>query len=221
MDLTQSTDYLKFEENILAAPYVNNDIVLFSNEIYKINRYWTQQRRILCITSKYVLSLKRDRDRLDNKGNPDLTGLWLKRIIKVSNLGGVTKSLHEKSFEFIIHVPNEYDYRYSAMTERNREEIISALKLAVLSTCKKDLIVYGVPNKFLGKYTKTSSGVNRYSKLPDDKYILQGELINIDNFKSSIGPNSTPDRETGIIDDEFELIEEYIGGSKGRHSKFK
>ena len=44
MDLTQSTDYLKFEENILATPYVNNDIVLFSNEIYKINRYWTQQK---------------------------------------------------------------------------------------------------------------------------------------------------------------------------------
>ena len=179
------------------------------------------KNRILWITSKYVLSLKRDKDRLDNKGNPDLTGLWLKRIIKVSNLGGVTKSLHEKSFEFIIHIPNEYDYRYSAMSERNREEIISALKLAVLSTWKRDLIVYGVPNKFLGKYTKTSSGINRNSKLPDDKYILQDELINMDNFKSSIGPNSTPDRETNIIDDEFELIDEYMEGPKKKHSKIK
>lgn len=73
----------------------------------------------------------------------------------------------------------------------------------------------------MGKYTKTSSGINRNSKLPDDKYILQDELINMDNFKSSIGPNSTPDRETNIIDDEFELIEEYMEGPKKRLSKIK
>ena len=58
--------------------------------------------------------MKRDKDRLDDKGMPDLTGLSMKRIINVSSLGAVTKSMHDKSVEFVIHIPTEYDYRYSA-----------------------------------------------------------------------------------------------------------
>ena len=44
MDFSQSTDYMHFSDNKLADTFVKNDIVLFSGEIYKINRYWTPQK---------------------------------------------------------------------------------------------------------------------------------------------------------------------------------
>lgn len=210
MDLTQSTDYLKFECNKLAQPFVNNDVVFFSGEIYKINRYWTPQKRILWITSKYILNLKRDRDRVDAKGNPDLTGLTMKRIISITNLRAVTKSVNDKSFEFVIHVPTEYDYRYAAKSDRNRDEIIQAIKLAFLSTCKSDLEIYGVSHRFLGRYTRTSKGTGRSTKIPDRKYLLLDEWINLNDYKKSVGVNSDPDKEIWWIDNEdFELIEDY------------
>ena len=171
MDLSQSTDYMNLLDNKLAFPFINNDLVLFSGEIYKINRYWTTQKRILCVTSKYILNLKRDKYKLDKNNKPDLTGLWCKRIIDIKDLGGVTTSLHRKSFEFVIHVPKEYDYRYDTQNQKIRKEIIDAIKLAYLSTCKDSLKIYGVPNKYLGQYTKNSNSRSKVLKIPDSKYI--------------------------------------------------
>lgn len=157
-----------------------------------------------------MLNLKRDRDRLDCKGNPDLTGLCMKRIISVTNLGGITKSLHDKSFEFVIHVPSEYDYRYAALDSQNLDEIVQALKLAYLSTCKMSLVVYGVPNRYLGKYTKTSRSSNRNLKVPDAKYILIDELTELKRMQESLGPISNPDKELNFLESEdFKIIEDY------------
>lgn len=222
MDLSQSTDYLKLTENRLAQPFVNNDIVLFSDEIEKINRYWTPQKRILWITSKYVLNLKRDKDRLDDKGNPDLSGLSMKRIINVSSLRGVTKSLHHKSFEFVIHVPTEYDYRYQTKNERLRDEIIKSLKLAYLTEWREDLLIYGVPERYLGKYTKTNSN-GKTNKIPHSKFVIPGECL---NFINSVHSDKTAsivlEKKLTLEDEFFEIIpyeERKRQGSKIKKSK--
>jgi hypothetical protein len=41
----------------------------------------------------------------------NLPYLEVKRVIIIKELAGLTKALHEKSFEFVIHVKNDYDYR--------------------------------------------------------------------------------------------------------------
>lgn len=221
MDLTQSTDYMMLTENKLAEPFVCNDIVLFSGEIYKINRYWTSQKRILAITSKYVLNLKRNRNKLDSKGYPDLTGLSMKRIISVSNLKGVTKSLHESSFEFVIHVPSEYDYRYQTSNARTRDEIIKALKLAYLSDCKDDLPIYGVPEKYLGNYTQTSKGEIANSKIPDASFLLSDESINI-NWSQSVGHSFSHTKQLSVTSDEdYEVVNPTYQEKQKRNSKMK
>ena len=38
----------------------------------------------------------------------------VRRTIEINQLAGLTKSLHEKSCEFVIHVTNDYDYRMEA-----------------------------------------------------------------------------------------------------------
>ena len=35
----------------------------------------------------------------------------VRRVIPIVELAGLTKALHEKSWEFVIHVKNDYDYR--------------------------------------------------------------------------------------------------------------
>jgi len=37
--------------------------------------------------------------------------LELKRVIDIRSLSGITKSLNEKSYEFVIHVKEQHDYR--------------------------------------------------------------------------------------------------------------
>ena len=35
----------------------------------------------------------------------------LDKLMTIGELAGLTKALHEKSWEFVIHVKNDYDYR--------------------------------------------------------------------------------------------------------------
>ena len=43
---------------------------------------------------------------------PELTNyLELRRHIPITKLAGLTKAMHEKSLEFVLHVTNDYDYR--------------------------------------------------------------------------------------------------------------
>ena len=37
-----------------------------------------------------------------------------KRVIQLKEVGGLTKTTLYGSYEFVIHVPSEYDYRFSS-----------------------------------------------------------------------------------------------------------
>lgn len=45
-----------------------------------------------------------------------LTFAELKRVIQIRSLQGITKSLKDKSYEFIVHVRDEHDYRIKSET---------------------------------------------------------------------------------------------------------
>jgi len=40
-----------------------------------------------------------------------LAYIEVRRVIPIVELAGLTKALNEKSWEFVIHVKNDYDYR--------------------------------------------------------------------------------------------------------------
>ncbi|CAI2362350.1 unnamed protein product [Moneuplotes crassus] len=152
------------------------------------------------------MNLKRDRSGMDEHNKPDLTGLSVKRIIDVGSLRAVTKSLNPRSIEFIIHVPSEYDYRYSAKNDTIRDEIINALKLAFLTEKKDDLVIYGVPDRYLGKYTKTSKGFRKNNKIPEDNFLLQEEKLAL-GFERTNSANASPLKPRLSLDsDELEII---------------
>ena len=48
--------------------------------------------------------------------NRSITLSELRRTIVIKQLAGVTKALHEKSYEFVVHVKNDYDYRMETQT---------------------------------------------------------------------------------------------------------
>jgi len=65
----------------------------------------------------------------------------LRRVIDVKMIAGLTKSLYKTSKEFVIHVQNDSDVRYSS---EYREAIFNTIKVAYLSICKRNLPVFGL-----------------------------------------------------------------------------
>ena len=72
----------------------------------------------------------------------DSVGVWIKSIftnkayamrrIEVANIESI--SLSEKSNEFVLHVPTEYDYRFSS---KDRDGIIHMIVYQILKTKNK------------------------------------------------------------------------------------
>lgn len=99
----------------------------------------------------------------------------LKRAIPVSSIGGLSKSLSKKSQEFVIHVPEQYDYRYQS---EKREEIIQSLKMAYISLMKTNLPIYGIDSKDLKSITTTEKDkIKGKSRIPDKKYQIEAEEV--------------------------------------------
>lgn len=76
--------------------------ILLTCMISKYNRKNKRQERNLMVTSKGVYGMSKK---------------TLKRKIPLSKLAGITVS--KLGTEFVMHVPDEYDYRYSSVTLRD------------------------------------------------------------------------------------------------------
>lgn len=98
--MKKCADYLSFANEPEIKKLLDPDEkLLFSSTIFKFNHYnWKQERNIL-ITDKYIYNLKKKS---------------LKRRINLLSVGATTISESKESQEFVIHVPSEYDYRYSS-----------------------------------------------------------------------------------------------------------
>ncbi|CAI2363739.1 unnamed protein product [Moneuplotes crassus] len=99
----------------------------------------------------------------------------LKRAIPIASIGGLSKSLSKKSNEFVIHVPEQYDYRYQS---EHREEIIQSLKMAYISLMKTNLPIYGIDAKDLKNFTTTEKDkIKGKSRIPGEKYLMETEEV--------------------------------------------
>ena len=89
-------DNLSFANDKDILKTTNNEKLLFSDNIIKINRYNMSQERTFLITASAVYNLKKKS---------------LKRKIELKNIRGVTIS--SLTDEFVIHgLEIEYDYHY-------------------------------------------------------------------------------------------------------------
>ena len=87
--------------------YIFKEKILLSAKIFKYNYKGKKQERLLLVTSKYVynLSLNKIKDLISSL----ISSIKIKRKIAIDKIAAIT--LSKKGDEFVIHVPDEYDYR--------------------------------------------------------------------------------------------------------------
>ena len=66
------------------------------------------------------------------------------RRIKISKMKALSKSTQSGNNEFVVHVKDEYDYRFVCEL---RDELFEQLKACYFSLMNTNLPIYGVPSK--------------------------------------------------------------------------
>ena len=134
MDDNQSEyDFLNFaKDNNIKANITKDELIEFSDKIYKINKYGFKQERNIIITDKAIYNLKKTS---------------LKRRIELKWIKGIT--LSKLSDELEIHCNNEeYDYQYLSAKKKTIVEILAKhyynligeeLKLAEMNISKLNI----------------------------------------------------------------------------------
>lgn len=139
--------------------------VLFSSLLYKFNEVNKRQERTLLITTHNLYNLSK---------------LTVKRKIPIKRVYGITIGLI--GTEFVVHVPEEYDYRYSS-SERRDYAVLSIIKAYCQQHKGAALPVFYKDELTLTAYTTTKvdkkKGVNR---LPT----TGSELMNEDLFRKRL-----------------------------------
>ena len=104
-------DHLKCEGDPEIKKLIQNEKFLFSDEIYKKNKFGFNQTRQVIITDNALYNLRSKK---------------LQRRLDISKLKGITVSVAKGSLEFVIHGNEaEHDYLYSS---RNKYTIIYLLE---------------------------------------------------------------------------------------------
>jgi hypothetical protein len=95
--MDKGQDCLFFDLDIIRLLEIQETTV-FSDKVFKFNSYGWKQERNMVITNKNLYNIKKR---------------TIKRKILIANIKAITVSTNEQSKEFVIHVPKEYDYRYT------------------------------------------------------------------------------------------------------------
>ncbi len=122
----------------------------------------------------------------------------LKRKINLFSVAATTISENKDSQEFVIHVPAEYDYRYTSQRyvlisnsrHTRREEIVNLIKQLYAKINGKPLPRYAVPNQNLKDFTTTKSEKKKCKyripaegyRVPDEAAVVPVESPAIENF---------------------------------------
>lgn len=164
-------DYLLFHRDKEIRKIINNEIILYSDAIIKINRHGQAQERSLIITNLALYNLKKKE---------------LKRRVEIKNIKGISCSSESK--ELVIHcVENEYDYHYESS---RRNKIIQIINAAYKDSHKLEIDLCVVNSKSLAEFVtlKTEKKKDmRFSRMPQNgKITVKNYLDNIQAKKSSV-----------------------------------
>ncbi|CAD8073675.1 unnamed protein product [Paramecium sonneborni] len=110
-----------------------SEMVLLSRLTGKINKRNTEQQRTIIISSENVYNVEKKS---------------IKRKISIHKIFGVTVS--RSSYEFILHVPQESDYRFKS--QEFRDIILYYLSIVLKLNNKDGLRIYLVENEELGQF---------------------------------------------------------------------
>mmetsp|Transcript_9999 Transcript_9999/g.7524 ORF Transcript_9999/g.7524 Transcript_9999/m.7524 type:complete len:147 (+) Transcript_9999:203-643(+) len=125
------------------------------------------QERLIVLTKETVLNIKKDK---------------VKRRIKIASIKGVSITARPGKYEFTLHIPSEYDYRFNS---DKRDEIIHLLKVRYLQINKENLPVFGHNKDHLKDVTTTEvdkkKGINRFPPL--STWMKSQNLLNEEQVK--------------------------------------
>jgi len=96
------------------------------------------------------------------------------RVIKIANVRGVTKSTTKDNWEFVVHVRDEYDYRFICQV---RDELFECLKQVYYLATGKNLPVFGVDGKLSNYATSKKDVQQAKERMPEEQYRLHDEDV--------------------------------------------
>ena len=86
----------------------------------------------------------------------------------------LSKSTEPGNMEFVVHIKDEYDYRFICET---REELFEQLKACFFNLMNKNLPIYGVPAKLKDYETSKKDVKAGQERLPPEQYLLRKEDV--------------------------------------------
>ena len=182
------------------------EVVIFSDIVVKINKKEKEQQRALLITDKALYNLM-----------PNSFGKC-KRRIALHGVVSITAS--DSSGEFVLHVPDEYDYRFSSS---QKPVIVKLLSELILDLTSNKLAVNHVNADDLKERTLTKAAaklqtredrLRRKRELAAEEHDSDKEDIE-DGKNESSSLNYTANQEKVRLDD-FILLKVLGRGSFGK-----
>ena len=189
LEFDKKNDYLNFEKDPQIKEIISNEKFLFSDLIYKKNKFGFNQSRNFVLTDNALYNLK---------------GKKLQRRFDISKLKGITTSVAKGCQEFVIHGnEEEHDYLYSS---KNKYTIIYLLEGAYEKLRGKELdFIFtesaSLKNRMNTKNEKKSDP--KFSRMDDSElcdikeffkhlfYDENNELIYVDKIEDEEG-NAIP-----------------------------
>ena len=109
-----------------------------------------KQERNLLLTTEKIANIKKKE---------------FQRKINIKNIRALSRSTVLKDMDFVVHVDNEYDYRFIC---EDREKLFVQIKAVFFTKMNKNLPIYDVPDG-LNKYATSKKDVQKgIFKLPPD-----------------------------------------------------
>lgn len=118
------------------------------------------------------------------------------RRIKIGKMKALSKSTQLGNSEFVVHVKDEYDYRFVC---EKREELFEQLKACYFSITNANLPIYGVPSKLKDIATSKKDIKSGNERMPPEQYRLREEdlyePVTTESSKQSLSTASSDSEE--------------------------
>jgi serum/glucocorticoid-regulated kinase 2 len=197
---------------MIATKSKHKELVMYSGKEQKINRKNVSQTRVLLITDRAIYNLKPS-----NLSN-------CKRRILIEEIGEIICAKGSTG-EFVLHIPNEYDYRYKS---NNRTQIVELLEDLFYKKTGKRLDVTHVLQTSLKDLTRTRVKVMNGNR--DDASKKKKDMVNEKHESDDELPDDKDVSEIDVNDgtkglkkndgkprlDDFELLKVLGRGAFGK-----
>ena len=115
---------------------------------------------------------------------------------------GLSRSTQAGNMEFVVHVKNEYDYRFIC---EDRDKLFLQIKAVFFNKMNQNLPIFDVPENLKNYATSKKEIKEAVEKMPPDQYRNKSEDIYepFDGSASSIKSISTASSSATEVDDDL------------------